>query len=87
MYPDVKLHINGEWATAPAAAANRSSTRPPARCSARLAHAGRPTWTRRCDAADKGFEAWRKVSAYERYKMMRKAADLMRERADDDRRS
>ena len=30
--------------------------------------------------------AWRKVSAHERYKLMRKAADILRERADDDRR-
>ena len=30
----------------------------------------------------KGFAAWRKVSAYERSKMMRRAADLLRERAE-----
>ena len=34
-------------------------------------------------AADKGFKQWRKVSAYERYKIMRKAADLMRQRLDE----
>ena len=33
-------------------------------------------------AAERGFKVWRKVSAYDRCKMMRRAADLMRERAD-----
>jgi hypothetical protein len=31
------------------------------------------------EAADKGFRAWRKVSAFDRSKVMRKAADLLRE--------
>src|SRR5262249_28766467 len=33
--------------------------------------------------ADKAFKTWRKVPAFERYKIMRKAADLLRSRADD----
>ena len=34
-------------------------------------------------AADKGFKEWKRVSAYERAKILRKAADLIRARADD----
>jgi len=34
-------------------------------------------------AADKGFHAWRKISAFDRYKIMRKAAELIRSRLDD----
>src|SRR4029077_20544250 len=34
-------------------------------------------------AAEKGFKAWRKVSAYDRYKLMRKAADIFRSRVDE----
>ncbi|MGD0295633.1 MAG: NAD-dependent succinate-semialdehyde dehydrogenase [Bryobacteraceae bacterium] len=34
------------------------------------------------DAAQKGFHAWRKISAFERSKIMRKAADLIRSRID-----
>ena len=41
------------------------------------------TLDRALAAARKGFEAWRKVSPYDRAKVMRKAADLMRARADD----
>src|SRR5688572_16347287 len=32
-------------------------------------------------AADQGFQHWRDVPAYDRFKIMRRAADLMRERA------
>lgn len=34
-------------------------------------------------AAQKGFETWRKVSSYERGKILKKVADLMRSRADE----
>ena len=34
-------------------------------------------------AVDKGFKTWRKVSAFERGKILRKAADLVRARADE----
>ena len=34
-------------------------------------------------AADKGFKTWRKVSSFERGKILRKAADLLRARADE----
>ena len=37
---------------------------------------------RALEAAEKGFEVWRRVSAFDRSKLMRKAADLLRERAD-----
>jgi len=37
---------------------------------------------RALEAARKGFAVWRKISAYERSKIMRKAANLMRERVD-----
>jgi len=47
-----------------------------------VAHAERPDLDRALEAAQKGFNAWRKVSAFDRYKVMRKAAELMRERAD-----
>jgi len=33
-------------------------------------------------AAQEGFHAWRKISAFDRYKIMRKAADLIRSEAD-----
>ncbi len=47
-----------------------------------VAHAEKADLDEALAAAEKGFKAWRAVSAYERSKVMRKAADLMRERAE-----
>ena len=83
MYPDVSLFIDGGWA---AAAAGRTLTvLNPATGDAlgTLAHAERADLDRALAAAAKGFAVWRKISAYERSKIMRKAANLLRDRADD----
>ena len=48
-----------------------------------LAHASRGDLDKALAAADKGFKTWRKVPAYERGKVLRKAADLVRARADE----
>ena len=82
MYPNTLLHIDGQWC---AAAAGR--TLPvvnPANHQhiGTVAYAEKADLDRALDAAQRGFKAWRKVSAFERCKIMRKAADLFRERAD-----
>jgi succinate-semialdehyde dehydrogenase/glutarate-semialdehyde dehydrogenase len=48
----------------------------------KVAHAEIADLDRALAAADKGFQQWKKVSAYDRYKIMRKAADLIRQRLD-----
>ena len=50
-----------------------------------VAHADQRDLDRALEAAEKGFQVWRKISAFDRSKLMRKAADLLRDRADDDR--
>lgn len=47
-----------------------------------LSHAGRDDMDRALSAAQRGFEQWRKTSANERAGIMRKAADLIRQRVD-----
>jgi succinate-semialdehyde dehydrogenase / glutarate-semialdehyde dehydrogenase len=47
-----------------------------------VSRAGRPDLDLALDAANKGFHAWRKISAFDRSKIMRKAAELLRGRAD-----
>src|SRR6185369_5079357 len=47
-----------------------------------VAHAERADLDRALEAADKGFKVWRKISAFERSKIMRRAANLLRERAE-----
>ena len=83
MYPDISLYIDGGWAKG-----SGGKTIPvlnPATGDAigSVAHAEKSDLERAAQAADKGFKAWRKVSAFERYKIMRKAAENLRSRADD----
>ncbi len=80
MYADVSLFINGSWG--PAAAGRTLTVLNPATGEplGKLAHAERADLDRALEAAEKGFAVWKKVSAYERSKVMRKAAALVRER-------
>ncbi|HEX3953864.1 MAG TPA: NAD-dependent succinate-semialdehyde dehydrogenase [Stellaceae bacterium] len=81
MYADVLLFIDGQWTKA---AGGRSipvvnpATGEPI---GTVAHADKGDLDRALEAAEKGFRTWRKISAFDRSKVMRKAADLLRERA------
>jgi succinate-semialdehyde dehydrogenase/glutarate-semialdehyde dehydrogenase len=81
-YPDVQLFIAGEWRAA--AEAERLNVLNPAtgETIGTVAHARRKDLDTALTAAERGFEAWKVVSAFERSKSMRRAADLVRERAD-----
>ena len=73
------LTANGRTATAARA---RTSLNPATeKPLAQLPHASAADLDRALAAATKGFALWRATSAYDRAKIMRKAADLMRERA------
>lgn len=48
-----------------------------------LPHARKPELDKALAAAEKGFRHWRKVNSFERAKVLRKAADLMRTRVDE----
>lgn len=82
-YPDTMLFIDGAWT--PAASGKTIPVLDPATED----QIGTVAWAERADldaalaAAQRGFALWRGVSAYDRAKLMRKAADLLRERAGD----
>src|SRR6202161_2469600 len=82
-YTDTRLLINGEWCDAASGKTldviNPATGKP----IGKVAHAGIADLDRALAAAQKGFEAWRKVPANERATTMRKAAALVRERASD----
>ena len=82
-YPDVKLFINGKWRDG--ADGKTMPIIDPATEEeiGRLAMATREDLDQALEAAEKGFEVWRAVSAFDRYNIMRKAANLLRERAAD----
>ena len=82
VYPNTQLYIDGEWR------ASRSGRTLPVVNPASgdtigtLAYAERADLDHALEAAARGFETWKRVSAYERSKIMRKAANLLRERID-----
>jgi succinate-semialdehyde dehydrogenase / glutarate-semialdehyde dehydrogenase len=83
MYRDVLLFIDGAWT---AASGNRSlPVVSPATGDiiGTVAHADRADLDHALEAADKGFREWRNVSAFERSKVMRKAANILRDRVED----
>ncbi len=81
-YPNVELFIGGRWR--PAASGKTIPVLNPATEErvGNVAHAEQADLDEALAAAENGFRVWRAVSPYERSKVMRKAADLMRERAD-----
>lgn len=81
-YPDVKLFINGEWRDALAGETIPVSDPATEEVIGKIAHARKADLDLALEAADKGFKIWRDTSAYDRSKIMRKAADLLRSRAD-----
>jgi succinate-semialdehyde dehydrogenase/glutarate-semialdehyde dehydrogenase len=80
-YPDTLLHINGAWR--PASGGRTIPVIDPAT----EEEIGRVAWAEEADldealaAAAAGFEVWRATSAFDRAKRMRRAAELLRERA------
>jgi len=82
MYSDVKLHINGEWCDGTGGRSEPIINPATGKVLARLAHAAPADLDQALHAADKGFKAWRKVSAFDRYKLLRKAGEIIRSRAD-----
>src|SRR6201996_1524896 len=81
-YPNVLLYIDGKWR--PASGGRTIPVINPAteESLGTVPHAEKADLDEALAAAEKGFKTWRAVSAYERSKVMRKAAELMRERAD-----
>src|SRR5881392_1522204 len=83
MYPEVSLHIDGAWCKGAAGKSEPVLNPATGDPIGNVPHAEKADLDRALAAADKGFRQWRKVSAFERYKIMRKAADLMRQRLDE----
>ena len=83
MYADVKLFINGEWTTGSSGKSEPIVNPATGQVLARLAHAGPADLDEALHAADKGFKVWRKVSGFERSKLLRKAGEIIRSRADE----
>ena len=81
-YSDTYLFIDGAWCAGSGGRTIPVVNPATGEQIATVARAEIADLDRALAAADKGFKAWRKVSPFDRYKVMRRAADLMRERAE-----
>src|SRR5580704_10016183 len=79
---DVLLFIDGAWCGGSGGAALPVLNPATGETIGSVARAGQADLDRALAAADRGFKAWRKVSAYDRGKILHKAGDLLRARAE-----
>jgi succinate-semialdehyde dehydrogenase/glutarate-semialdehyde dehydrogenase len=81
-YPHVQLYIDGHWREG--ADARKLPVLNPAtgEVMGELAYAETADLEEVAEAANRGFDVWRKISAFDRYKIMRKAAQLLRDRVE-----
>lgn len=82
MYQDVLLHIGGQWRAAQGGKTLDIINPATEEVIGKLAHASTSDLDETLAWAAKGLAVWRKISPYERSKVLRKAADLLRERTD-----
>src|SRR5213080_1906132 len=80
MYTDLALYIGGKWVNGDGRKGEEVLNPATEKPLAHLPHASKADLDEALEAAKKGFALWRATSAYDRAKIMRKAADLMRER-------
>jgi succinate-semialdehyde dehydrogenase / glutarate-semialdehyde dehydrogenase len=81
-YPHVQLHIDGHWTEALDGKTIAIVNPATGAAMGQLAYASKPDLDLALAACARGFEVWRKVSAFDRYKIMRAAAELLRKRAE-----
>ena len=83
MYQDTQLFIAGTWRAARSGRTDPVLNPATEEVIGQVAHASKADLDEALDAAEKGFAVWRKVSAYDRAKLMRKAADILRSRVEE----
>jgi succinate-semialdehyde dehydrogenase/glutarate-semialdehyde dehydrogenase len=81
-YPDTQLLIDNQWVSAQSGKTLEVLNPATGKAIGRVAHAGIADLDRALAAAQRGFDAWRWLPALERAQILRRAAGLLRERAD-----
>ena len=82
MYANLELFIDGKWLGGNGRRGEDVINPATEKPLAHLPHASQADLDAALEAAKKGFAVWRTTSTYDRAKIMRKAADLIRERYD-----
>jgi succinate-semialdehyde dehydrogenase/glutarate-semialdehyde dehydrogenase len=82
MYTDLQLYIDGQWLNGASRKSEDVINPATGKVLGKLPHASKADLDAALAAADKGFKVWKAMSAYDRANIMRRAASLLRERAD-----
>ena len=82
-YENLSLFIDGKMTSGDSGAGSDVLNPSTNAVLAKLPHAKRPELDKALAAASKGFKTWKQVNSFERAKILRKAADLMRARVED----
>jgi len=82
VYPNVQLYIDGAWCQAASGQTLPIVNPATGKQIGTHAYAEKADLDRALEAAAKGFDVWKRTSAFDRYKLMRKAAQLLRDRLD-----
>lgn len=82
-YPEVLLFIDGSWCTGTTTKSRPVISPATGEKIGSVPVAEKADLERAVAAAEKGFVKWRRVAAYDRYKLMRNVATTVRSRADD----
>jgi len=80
-YPNTQLFLNGEWREAMSKESLEIINPATEEVIGKVSHARKEDLDIALNAADTAFRDWKNVSAYERSKILRKAADIIRSRA------
>ena len=83
MYPDTLLHIDGAWRAGRRGRSFDVTNPATGLVIGQVARAETEDLDEALAAAERGFNRWRRTNVFERYQIMRRAADLLRQRADD----
>ena len=83
MYENLDLYIDGKFTKGSSGVTSDVLNPSKDAVLGKLPHAKKPELDAALAAADKGYKEWKRVSAFERSKILRKAADLLRARSDD----
>jgi len=83
MYEDIKLYIDGAFTDGASGITEAVLNPATGAVLGAVCHAKQAELDSAAAAAEKGYAVWRKLPPFERYKIMRSAADLLRARAED----
>lgn len=82
MYATLEMLIDGKFTRGSSGKSEPVINPATEQALAELPHAAKSDLEAAVAAAEKGFNVWKAMSAYDRYRILRKGADLMRARAD-----